>query len=137
MNIDMDSVPSTVEGAVDRLIAGMSDDELLSVRDGTCDSPTQLHHFAGRGLRNNWSLWSADTPLLRDAVFTYRIGHADDISSLILSWTFAKARGEDFDPIAYCQTFYDHWEKIGTTSIKAGSYKGPLPEDEEKPDAEG
>ena len=137
MKLDMDSVPSTVEDAVDRLIAGMNDEELLSVRDGTSDSPTALHHFAGRTLRNQWSLWSEDSPLLRDAVFTYRIGHADDISSLILNWTFAKARGEEFDPIASCKTYHEHWERCGTTSIAAGSYKGPLPEDEEKPDVEG
>lgn len=134
MQLDMDSVPSTIEDAVDRLIAGMDDDEILAVRDGSASSPGQLHHFAGRSLRNQWSLWAEDTPLLRDAVFTYRIGHADDISSLILNWTFAKARGEDFDPIAFCKKFHEHWKRCGTTSIKAGGYKGPLPEDKEKSD---
>ena len=61
------------------LVDSLSIDELEVVR-ATDASKHQMP--AGQGFRNDWSLWEADSPLKRDAVDTYKIAHADDISGL-------------------------------------------------------
>jgi hypothetical protein len=107
MELDPDSVPSTVEAAVEATVAAMEEEDIEAIKTATA-TPTSVHHFVGRALRNSWSLWE-DNPMKRDAVFKYRIAHGDDMSSLILHWTWAKIRGEEFDPVK--------------------GYKGPMPED--------
>jgi hypothetical protein len=120
MKLDQDKVPSTIRAAVKMLVDSLSDEDLEVVRA----TDTSEHHFpVGQGLRNGWSLWEADSPLKRDAVKTYRIAHADDISGLILAWAFALARSELFDPQDHCLVYHEHWQRHGMTSLEAGGWK--------------
>ena len=122
MTLDQDKVPSTVEFAARVLADSLSDDDRKVVQS----SEAGEHHFlVGKELRNDWSLWGVDSPLKRDAVNTYGIAHADDISDLILAWAFALARSEPFDPQVHCQTYHDHWSKYGLTSLEAGGWREP------------
>ena len=119
MNIDQDSVPSTILAAVQSIAASVTEEE----REWICaiDRPdSRVHHTIGRHIRNNWSLWSPDSPLKRDAIAVYRIAHADDISGLILAWACALIRGDTFDPQAECERFHKHWAQFGMTSLEAG-----------------
>ena len=117
---DPDKVPSTIKMAVQMLVDSLSDEDLKVVQS----TDASQHHFpAGIGLRNGWSLWEADSPLKRDAVNTYGISHADDISGLILAWTFAVARSEPFAPHVHCQTYHQHWRKFGRASLESGGWK--------------
>jgi hypothetical protein len=118
--IPQDSVPSTLERAVEIIAASLDGQERTAIRE--LDDDGMLQFGYGRFIRNSWSLWETDSPLKREAVASYRIAHADDISQLILAWVFAKVRDQQFDPVAYCQRFHDHWEKFGTTSLKAGGW---------------
>lgn len=117
MNLDQDKVPSTIASAVQILVDSLSDNDRKVVQS----TDVNEHHFPlGMGLRNNWTLWAADSPLKRDAVNTYGIAHADDISGLILAWAFALARQEPFDPQVHCQVYHDHWKQYELTSLEAG-----------------
>jgi hypothetical protein len=119
VRLDPDSVPTTVEGAVDALIASMSGPE----REAVEQSHGSAFHFgAGMFVRNAWSLWNPDSPLKRDAVEKYSIAHADDISGLIWAWVAAKLRGQPFDPIRECARFHEHWKRYGMTSLQAGGW---------------
>ena len=118
MKIDPDSVPSTVSEAVDRLYSALNVEEIEEIRK---QHQLGSHHGFGTFLRNNWSLWG-DTPLKRDAVATYKIAHADDISSLIRDWVVAKVCAEKFDPYEVCERFHEHWQRYGTTSLEAAGW---------------
>ena len=118
--IDQDSVPSTIEKAVQSIVERLTDNDKASI----LDSNASQHHFSvGRYIRNEWSLWSHDSPLKRDAAETYKIAHPDDISGLILDWVFALVKEEDFDPQQCCERFHNHWKAYNQTSLEAGNYK--------------
>lgn len=122
VDINPDVVPSTIEAAVQAIVAGTDEAEKEYIRK-IASSASAAHHGLGRALRNGWSLWQDDSPLKRDAVKTYGIAHADDISGLILSWAVAIIRGDEFDPQAECQRYHEHWKKYGTTALKAGGWQ--------------
>lgn len=122
VQINPDFVPSTVYAAVQTIVAGTDEDEQAYIKK-IASSAEAAHHGLGRAIRNAWSLWANDSPLKRDAVKTYGIAHADDISGLILSWAVALIRGEPFDPKAECERFHEHWRKYGTNSLKAGGWE--------------
>lgn len=117
-----DPEPATVKEAVDQVVNNISEEDRNKIKSTKNDRSYEYHHTVGRYLRNNWSLWEPDTPLKRDAVYTYGIAHADDISGLILSWVWAEIRGVDFDPHQECERFHRHWEAYGTDSLTAGGW---------------
>jgi hypothetical protein len=120
MKIEKDSVPKTILEAVDNLVAAISDDEKAFIR-GSKDPYSEVHFSAGMYIRNNWSLWEKDTPLVQDAIKTYKIAHGDDISGLIFEWAFAKIRGVEFDPFVLVKKYEEHWQKFtGKNALEAG-----------------
>lgn len=119
MPTDPDFVPSTIKEAVDHIVSTLSESEKEYIRN---HDPASIHFGSGMGMRNDWSLWEKETPLKRDAVDTYKIAMADDLSGLIFDWVWAIVREEPFDPIQYCERFHEHWKQYGTTSLQAGGY---------------
>lgn len=112
-------IPNTIREAVEQLYNGIPEEDRAKVSGPESSS----HHFGGgMVMRNGWGLWQEETPLKKDAVRTYGIAHADDISGLIMEWLWHRLRGEDFDPVAYCERFHVHWRKDGMTSLRAGAY---------------
>jgi hypothetical protein len=120
MQIDPDSVPSTVSDAVDMIVGSLSDEERDLIANTS--EPASIHHTVGRFIRNSWSLWENDSPLKRDAVERYGIAHADDISGLIFHWVWSRIWEMEFDPVAHCQRYHDHWRRQGTNSLEAGGW---------------
>jgi len=126
MRINEDFVPSTIRQAVYHIVESLSIEEKANIQDNSNDSyPSYVaHHTVGRYIRNNWSLWEDDSPLKRDAVKTYGIAHADDISGLMIEWVFTIVRDQDdFDPVGHCELYHDHWKRAGTNSLSAGGWK--------------
>ena len=121
MNINQDIVPSTIERAVDHIVESLSDEEKQAIFEEPTNS-WACYHAIGRYIRNEWSLWEPDSPLKRDAVETYGIAHADDISGLIIEWVFSKIKRHEFDPIKHVQIYHEHWVAAGTDSLKAGGW---------------
>ena len=119
MDLDQDSVPSTVEAAVLEVVRSLSEDDRKFITSG--GSQAAIHMTIGKYVRNIWSLWE-DSPLKRDAVAKYQIAHADDISGLLLAWVFAKVSEQEFDPVQHCQGYHDHWKKFGVTALEAGNW---------------
>ena len=85
-------------------------------------SPESVHHGFGMHMRNGYSFWETETPIKRDAVETYGIAHAADMSGLIMEWVWHQVRGEEFDPIKHVETYHKHWKSYNTTSLQAGGY---------------
>lgn len=117
--LNPDIVPSTIKQAVDILFDMLEPDDIKYINGR--EDPHAISHFSlGRFLRNNWGMWETESPLKNDAIQTYKIAHADDISGLILSWVFALAKGEQFDYNEHCKVYHKHWAKFDMTSIEAG-----------------
>jgi len=116
MKIDPDSVPNSVATAVEALVVSLEKDDIEYIRS---TKGTSGHFTIGMAIRNSWSLWEKETPIVQDAIKTYKIAHGDDISGLIFAWAWAKVRGEDFDPLAFVERYHEHWAKTGKTSIEA------------------
>lgn len=68
-----------------------------------------LHHNFGRELRENWHLWEPTSPLARHYQQKYGLGHADDMSSLIIEDLVARFRGEKFDLPARVKRLRNFW----------------------------
>ena len=120
MKIDLDFIPSTIENAVDTIIDSLSFEDKGEILKNLLS--VSVHHTIGRYLRNSWSLWNPDTPLKRDAVNTYGIAHADDISGLIIEWTWAKVLEIEFDPLVFVKKYHQHWARCGMTSLEANGW---------------
>lgn len=119
--INMDSVPATMEEAVNALHDGLTPEDIATIKTHSPECSPLLHYTAGRQIRNVWSFWEWDTPIKRDCIEKYRIAHPDDMSGLLITWVMSKVQGVEFDPVAYCERFHEHWAREGMTSVEAGT----------------
>ena len=116
MKIAQDTVPSSIEQAVEALLAAFDEWDRQVIREGE----PYYHFTCGMRVRNAWSLWQKDSPIVRDAIQKYGIAHGDDVSGLIFAWAFAKVRGQTFDPALQVEEYRKHWAKEGLTPLQAG-----------------
>lgn len=106
-------VPTTLEEAVDIVIDGMTDPEKSYM---LTEGISGLHHGVGTSIRNRWGLWTG-SQLKGHLMTRFGLGHADDLSSLIVHAAIHKIRG-DTQPIetllsAVVERFRAHWERMG------------------------
>jgi Domain of unknown function (DUF6794) len=76
------------------------------------------HHSIGQYLRNEWGLWSAlgddwdePTPLVKWFMDTYKVKHADDISSIILLSYHRHKNSKPLNIESQIKKYHDHWKK--------------------------
>ena len=112
--INRDVVPSSLDHAVDIIVAGLSADD---VEFFETESTTRAHHEGGRFLRNTWSLWDKESHLVQWFRTHLGISHADDISSVILVAVQARVIGIKFYPTPMLDRFREHWAKLGCNSF--------------------
>lgn len=110
------NIPTTISEAVDLLFNSLDKKEIDFIKNSSADS---LHFSTGMAIRNNWGLWQKSS-LRKDVIEKYYIAHADDISSLILDWVYAKVQGKEFNPLEHCKEYHEHWKQFGKTSLEAG-----------------
>ena len=112
--ISQDVVPRDLEHAVNIIVAGLSDDD---VEFFETESVSNAHHSGGRFLRNTWSLWDKESHLVQWFRNHLGIGHADDISSVILVAVQARIIGIEFHPTPMLDRFREHWARFGCNSF--------------------
>lgn len=112
MRLDPDAVPRTFDEAVEALFRALGEEERRWFVS-TPQSTSVEHHGVGRFLRNSWSLWERETVLVQWFRQNLRVGHADDISGLILDGLVAKVMGVPFDPENAAKRYHEHWKKYG------------------------
>lgn len=103
------SKPETLEEAIDHVAATVTPEQKAGIRPG---APRDYHFFGGMAIRNGLGLWQ-DTPLARHFKTRFGLGHADDMSGLIMDGAWAKLGGEAFDlekEVAYYKTY---WQRAG------------------------
>lgn len=105
-----DHFPLTHELAVQALMnAPWTESEVKHIRDGAA----MMHHGFGTNMRNSWQLWEKTSPLHLHYRKKYGLGHADDMSGLILGDFVARMNGQPFDLAAEILYYKNHWLKQG------------------------
>ena len=75
------------------------------------------HHSFGMWLRNNWSLWEEETPLV--LWFNgHQVFHADDMSGIIMEAFVCKLRGEAYNMQEQIDRYHAHWRQSGIDPTK-------------------
>ena len=90
LGLNMDRVPMNLEEAVNLIKSEMPSDFVEFVKKS---SPSGVHFGLGMQIRNDWSLWDLENPLVKWFDKEYGITHADDISGLILDCVWQDIKG--------------------------------------------
>jgi hypothetical protein len=100
--IDPDRVPATLDEALEIILSRMPEQDR-----SPCEKDSSPR-FLGMLLRNDWSLWEKDMPLVK--WFNERgITHADDMSAIILTSIWRRVRGVDLDLEGQIKSYQDYW----------------------------
>jgi len=104
-----DHHPTTLEQAIKVCINYMSDEDFDYVE---AHGATSTHHGFGMAMRNGWGLWQ-DSPLAQHFKTRFGLGHADDMSGLILEGIDAAVQERSYDPEPTVARFKAHWQQMG------------------------
>lgn len=110
-----DGIPSNLLGAVNDLKSKLSEADLdfICELENLCD----VHHSLGRQIRNQWKLWQNNNVLVEWFKTNLQIGHADDISAIILEALQSDLRGKVYCPRATVKRFHGHWELLNCNNF--------------------
>ena len=111
MKMNEDRVPSTLDEALDMLESAVDPKEIEFIKASDPeDLAGQVHFQFGMYLRNNWSLWEKDTPLV-NWFKNIGITHADDMSSIINVSFCRRVRDEELRLAEQVEIYQKHWIK--------------------------
>lgn len=106
-------IPTTLEEAfdeLDKIISLNQRDMILIVPES--EFIAMHHHGLGRWIRNNWSLWKTDEGIAF-WFLSMGIGHADDMSGIILTSYHRYLRGYSIKLEEQVKLYKDYWRKSG------------------------
>jgi hypothetical protein len=112
-----DKQPTNLYEAVDILISSLDDKELEEVKQ---HDPAEYHFGFGRSMRNNWGLWQKDSPLATWFRDNLGLGHADDMSGVILEMAFRKVKDLPVDINWLCAKvnyYKNYWTRLGVDAL--------------------
>lgn len=110
----MSRIPTTLEDAVALLKFELPEETRQSIREDLSLSPVVWHHTMGQAVRNDFGLW-LDSPLAKHFEDRFGLGHADDMSAIILDALFADIRGLPYDPENAARHYRDYWTRQGVS----------------------
>ena len=104
MSVPIEPTPATLEEAVERICTHLNNDD----RAAFVNMFGWLHHSFGQALRNGWGLWNGS--VLKDHFMErFGLGHADDMSGIILDSVRAKILNREFDVEAAAAKYRAYW----------------------------
>lgn len=111
-------IPTNIDDARDAIKAVLSHEDIAY---GTADGFNVMHHSLGRAIRNAW-LWDDPSagrirPLAEYFRVTYGLGHADDMSGMILDDLTAELRGQPFDRADAALYYHKFWREQGVDPL--------------------
>lgn len=110
MPIDFTRIPSSLHEAMIQCTENLNEEEVGFIKE---NGTIILHHDLGMQMRNAWGLWDAKSPLHQFFKKEFGLGHADDMSGMILSCVEAKVNGEAFNPYKQAEKYKKHWIDMG------------------------
>jgi hypothetical protein len=108
------SVPATLDDALDLMMEGLTDEDRKLVEEAGEDYATMAHFGGGMGMRNSWGLW-ADSSLSRYFAWL-GIYHADDMSAIINTAFSRRVRGKEIKLEELVKYYRDYWAKEDTVA---------------------
>lgn len=113
--------PRTLKEAVNAIYYSLQDNEVEFIKKHKFQATALIHHGLGRELRNKWGLWDKDSILYKFFVIEFGIGHADDMSGLILDSVVATVLNEEFDPVEKAEYYRNYWieQKINPITLES------------------
>lgn len=139
MQIDPNYIPEDLRTAIDYLVSCCDEEDLEFIRTEGESQATEMpghdgkpfklnvygytmHHGYGQMIRNAW-LWNPESRLHQWFKATYSLGHADDMSGLIMDGVEAKIQGREYtdkDIMKRVNKSKAHWKKYGRRPANAG-----------------
>lgn len=104
----MSRIPNTLEDAVELLKFELPEETRQRIREDHGLLALSWHHSLGQAVRNDFGLW-LDSPLAKHFEDTYGLGHADDMSAIILDALFADIRGLPYDANEAARSYREYW----------------------------
>lgn len=119
MPLTLSPIPTTFEDAVSQLASGLDQDERDFILSNS--SSASIHFGGGMATRNAWNLWGTQpgvsTELRDEFISRFKLGHADDMSALLLSALWADVRNEFFDRDGEIARYHNHWKAQGVDPV--------------------
>lgn len=104
-------IPTTLDQAVDLILAQMTEEEKADYRLEPEDHPgARFHHFGGMAMRNDWRLWEKTGPL-NEWFRSHGVWHGDDKSGLIFKALWCRLNGRELDIAAEAAHYAQFWRE--------------------------
>lgn len=110
MNIDLDKVPVTITESLTMFMEALTDEEKKTIKDVDEDQIALFHHSFGQDIRNNWSTWEENTPLVNNFK-ELGITHPDDMSGIILKSTWRVLNKKAIKLQEQIKLYQEYWNK--------------------------
>lgn len=111
----MTDIPATLEAAVDTIVSSIDEDTRAFILN-PANNAGAAHMGGGMAMRNQWGLWH-DSVLAQHFKTRFGLGHADDMSAIILEAAFAKVREQPHDVDAQVERYKSHWRRMGVDPL--------------------
>lgn len=127
-------VPATLDEALDALERGMDGREREDFIERGADG---LHHSLGRMIRNQWRLWEDGTPLREWFRREHGLGHADDMSGIVIESLVRRVRRQPIELPRQVEVYKRHWTERGVDALTQAEQHPPAPDPFPEPASTG
>lgn len=110
MKIDLDKVPITITEALEMFLSALDDDEKKTFSEIEENQIAIFHHTLGQDIRNEWSMWEKNTPLVNNFK-EIGITHADDMSSILLTSAHRQIHKKPIELKEQVDYYQKYWNK--------------------------
>lgn len=108
-------IPKTLEEAVDTLFNSIDEVDIKAIEKEKLTF-SSLHHSLGTKIRNTWGLWG-NSRLTKHFKNRFGLGHADDMSGIILEMLDSKYFNKEFDLARKVEFYHSYWIKQRTDPL--------------------
>jgi hypothetical protein len=108
MNINLDVVPVSVSESLQMFLEALTEEEKKALKEIGEDDIALFHFTWGQDIRNEWSMWEKDTPLV-NSFKTLGITHADDMSGIILKSAHRQLNKKPIKLNEQVKQFQNYW----------------------------
>lgn len=106
----MDKVPLSTSEALHMFLEALTEEEKITLKEVEENQIALFHHTLGQDIRNEWSMWEKNTPLV-NSFQTIGITHPDDMSGIILTSAHRHLNKKPIKLQEQVKSYQDYWMK--------------------------
>lgn len=114
MKYELDKVPPTFGEALASLVKSLEPEDRAHLKSNGAD---HTHFGGGLWLRNNWSLWDPETPLAKWFRENLGLGHADDMSGILMESLARIVKGQPIELEKQAEEYRQFWRRQGVDPL--------------------